>query len=184
MAYFSFRTDINFLLAKKDFVKDEIWMTVFYFHISSSIICLSTGAFQFVSSLRKEPWIKWHRILGKMYVFSILFFAAPTGAYMAVFANGGFGTQLGFIILSVLWFVSTYIALQAILEKDIQSHKKWMVRSYALTFSAVTLRLWMPILSGYFGVNPDFTVVITAWINWIPNLLIGELILIFFPKNI
>lgn len=182
LAYFSFRTDINFLLAKQDFVKDKVWMTVFYLHISSSIFCLLTGPFQFISFLRDRLRINWHRYLGKVYIFSILFLAAPTGAYMAVFANGGFGTQLGFIILSVLWFVSTYFAWQAILEKNIQQHKRWMLRSFALTFSAVTLRLWMPILSAYWGLDPDFVVVITAWINWLPNILFAELILVFFPK--
>ncbi len=182
LAYFSFRTDIGFLLAKQAFVRDSIWMSVFYLHISSSILCLFTGPFQFISFFRKKTTQGWHRVLGKVYIFSILFLAAPTGAYMAVFANGGFGTQLGFIILSVLWFVSTYIAWQAILEKDILLHKKWMIRSFALTFSAVTLRIWMPVLSAYCGMNPDLVLLLTAWINWLPNLLVAELLLIFFPK--
>ncbi len=183
-AYFSFRTDINFLLVKQNLVKDIVWMTAFYCHITSSILCLVTGPFQFVSYFRKKNYIKWHRNAGKVYIFSILLMAAPSGAYMAVFANGGIGAKLGFIVLSFLWFMSTYTALYAIRQKNIAQHRAWMVRSYALTFSAVTLRLWVPILSTVFGVEPEFTVVITAWINWIPNLLVGELLIKFFTKNL
>ncbi len=183
-AYFSFRTDINFLLVKQTLIHNTAWMTAFYFHISSSILCLVTGPFQFVRYFRQKAWIKWHRTTGKIYIFSILFLAAPSGAYMAVFANGGIGAKLGFIILSFLWFMSTYIALHAIQHKNISQHRAWMVRSYALTFSAVTLRLWVPILSNVFGVAPEFTVVITAWINWIPNLLVGEILIKFFTKNL
>jgi hypothetical protein len=59
----------------------------------------------------------------------------------------------------------------------------WMVRSYALTFSAVTLRAWVPILSLGFNVDHDYTVIITAWLNWIPNVIVGELLLKYFPKK-
>jgi Predicted membrane protein (DUF2306) len=37
------------------------------------------------------------------------------------------------------------MAYWRILHRDIQSHRQWMVRAYALTFAAVTLRLWLVI---------------------------------------
>ncbi|NJL13851.1 MAG: DUF2306 domain-containing protein [Microscillaceae bacterium] len=184
LPYFSFRTDINFLLAKRAFIQDRAWMAAFYIHVSSSIVCLITGPWQFVPALRRGKWRKWHRIAGQAYVLSILLFAAPSGFYMALFANGGWGAQLGFGILSVLWIFTTYQAYACIVRGNVAAHRTWMVRSYALTFSAVTLRLWVPVLSLYFEVDHQTTVVATAWLNWIPNLLAGELLRIFYTKSL
>lgn len=175
-AYLSFRTDIGFLLAKQDFINNKVWMTAFYIHISSSILVVLTGPFQFVKALRNK-YLQLHRVLGKIYVGSILFLAAPSGFYMGLFANGGIGAQIGFVLLSFLWFGSTFLAYKSVKEKKISQHKKWMIRSYALSFSAVTLRLYVPLLSLGFGLEHDFVVVITSWINWIPNLLVAEWII-------
>lgn len=175
-AYLSFRTDIGFLLAKQDFINNKAWMTAFYIHISSSILVVLTGPFQFVKALRNK-YLRLHRVLGKIYVGSILFLAAPSGFYMGLFANGGIGAQIGFVLLSFLWFGFTFLAYKSVKEKKISQHKKWMIRSYALSFSAVTLRLYVPLLSLGFGLEHDFVVVITSWINWIPNLLVAEWII-------
>ena len=175
-AYLSFRTDIGFLLAKQDFINDKAWMTAFYIHISSSILVVLTGPFQFIKVLRNK-YLQLHRVFGKIYVGSILFFAAPSGFYMGLFANGGIGAQIGFVLLSFLWFGFTFLAYKSVKEKKISQHKKWMIRSFALSFSAVTLRLYVPLLSLGFGFEHDFVVVITSWINWIPNLLVAEWII-------
>ena len=181
--YFSFRTDINFLLAKRDYIHDFLWMSAFYIHISGSMICVLSGPFQFVDALRKR-YPKFHRQLGKAYVISILFIGGPSGLYMSAFANGGWATKLGFFILSFLWIGSTYMAYRKIIQKNIQSHKNWMIISYALTFSAVTLRLYVWILSSYLFIDHDLIVLLTAWFNWIPNLIIAELIIFFNKKQL
>ncbi|MDX2301594.1 MAG: DUF2306 domain-containing protein [Microscillaceae bacterium] len=179
--YFSFRTDINFLLAKREYVHDMLWMSAFYIHIAGSMVCVISGPFQFIDAFRiKFP--AFHRQLGKAYVGAILFVGGPSGLYMSAFANGGLGTKVGFFILSFLWLRSTYLAYKRIRQKNVASHQAWMIRSYALTFSAVTLRLYVWVLSSYFFIDHDLIVLLTAWFNWIPNLIAAECIL-FFSKN-
>jgi len=48
-----------------------------------------------------------------------------------------------------------------------------MVRSYALIFAAVTLRIELPLLTAAFH---DFTpaYLVVAWLSWVPNLLVVE----------
>jgi hypothetical protein len=50
-----------------------------------------------------------------------------------------------------------------------------MVRNFALTFAAVTLRLWLPgsVLS---GVPFEVAYPIVAWLCWVPNLVVAELL--------
>ncbi len=56
-------------------------------------------------------------------------------------------------------------------------HKNYMIRSYALTFAAVTLRTWKLILSNILTIDLAELYVIDAWLGFLPNLLIAELII-------
>ena len=52
-----------------------------------------------------------------------------------------------------------------------------MIRSYALTLAAVTLRIYIPIgqLAG-FAYEPAYQTI--AWLCWVPNLVIAEWVII------
>ncbi len=168
-----FRKDIDFWLAKKDKVHDPLWSSALYIHVVGSLLPILIGPFQFFYAFRKK-FMNLHRSLGKIYVFTILFMGVPTGYYMAIFANGGIFAVLAFLILSTLWLTTTYLAYTKIRQRKIKAHEDWMKRSYAITFAAVTLRLWTDILPNDFGVAHNETLVLAAWLAWIPNLIIAE----------
>jgi uncharacterized membrane protein len=174
--YWNFRPDVNFLLTKQDVVFNPVWRSAFYIHIFGGMLAIALGPFQFVKYLRRQ-YPATHRFMGKMYVMSILFIAAPSGFLMAFYANGGIAASIGFMLMSILWFYTTFMALNTARNKKFAEHGKWMVRSYAMTFSAVTLRLWVPFLSLAIGMEELSIIVVTAWISWIFNLLGAELIL-------
>jgi len=174
--YWNFRPDINFLLTKQDVVFNPVWRSAFYIHIFGGMLAIALGPFQFIKFLRRQyPLI--HHVMGKIYVASILFIAAPSGFLMAFYANGGFAASIGFMLMSILWFYTTFMALNTVRKRKFEEHGKWMVRSYAMTFSAVTLRLWVPFLSLVVGMEELRIIIITAWISWLFNLLGAEVIL-------
>jgi uncharacterized membrane protein len=166
--YFSFRPDINFLLAKGDLPKDLIWRSFFYIHISGGMLALIIGPFQLLSVSRKK-FRKAHRTLGKIYVAAILLIAAPGGFYMAFLANGGPIAALGFATLAIFWFHTTIMAYRSARARDFTAHREWMYRSYALTFAAVTLRLWVPFASLALGMEHTLVIVLSAWVSWMIN---------------
>lgn len=173
MVYWNFRPDVNFLLTKQDIVQDPVWRTVFYFHITGGMLSIALGPLQFIKKLR-ERYLFVHRSIGKIYVFAILVIGAPTGLYMAFYANGGAYASFGFILMSILWFYTTWKGLTTVIKGQILQHQQWMIRSYAVTFSAVTLRLWVPFLSRNYLMEIDEIIIITAWISWLFNLIIVE----------
>ncbi len=178
------RRDIDFWNAKKDKVHDYVWVTALYLHVIGSLLAISIGPFQFVKILREKK-TKWHRNLGKIYVGSILFLGVPTGGYMAFFANGGIWASIGFGILTLLWLTTTYLAYQFIRKGNLKAHQNWMIRSYAITFAAATLRFWTMFLSANPEVFTNFGVldvrqaitIACAWLAWIPNIIVAELII-------
>lgn len=171
--YLSFDTAIGFLKVKQDYIHIQVWRIAFYTHVFSSIFILSAGFTQFSSYVLKH-YRKLHKLAGKIYAYNILFINFPAGMVMAIYANGLFPSKIAFIILDCLWFWFTYKAIVAVKQKDIVTHKKFMIRSYALTFSAITLRVWKIVLSHSFNIEPLTLYMIDAWIGFIPNLLLAE----------
>ena len=150
-------------------------MTMLITHIIASMLAILIGPFQFLPGLRKGRWLKVHRWLGRTYMLSILF-GGLSGLYMAQFAHGGIITELGFGTLAVLWLYSGYRAYRHIRNKDLEAHRQWMIRNYALTFAGVMLRVWAPLSV---GMGADFTTayIIIGWVCWVPNLLVAEWII-------
>ena len=112
-----------------------------------------------------------------IYWISILLVGAPGGFYAAINAMGGFPSQLGFTLLAICWFSFTLVALLAIKRGETQRHQKWMIRSYAITYAAVALRLYLPLFTGAFGMPFMEAYVAIAWLCWVPNLFVAEWII-------
>lgn len=175
--YRNFELDASFLQIKQTEISEIPWYKyTFYIHVIFAILALPAGFTQFNKTiLRTYPRL--HRLLGYLYVGTILIFAAPSGFLIGIEANGGIVAQTAFILLAVLWF---FFTLQAILQAkngDFQAHKNFMIRSFALTCSALTLRYWKLILVYFFQPYPMDLYQLVAWLGWIPNLLIAEWII-------
>ncbi len=177
--YISFDTDIAFLRIKQDVAIYKAYQIPFFIHVFFSILALPAGFTQFSSFLRKKNK-GLHRNAGYVYSISILFFAAPSGLVLAIFANGGWSSQLAFILLAVGWFYFTLMAMIAIKKGDFEAHRRFMIRSFAFTLSAITLRLWKMGLVHFFQPRPMDVYRWVAWLGWVVNLIIAEFIIFKF----
>lgn len=181
LRYIPFAEDVAFLQIKQTEVTEiSLYLPIFYVHVYSAIFTLIAGFVQFNNwMLQRYP--KLHRGIGYLYLISVAFFAAPSGIFIGYFANGGFMAKLSFILLGSLWLFFTLKAIIHIKRGEIKSHQAFMLRSFALAFSAVTLRLWKVILVYLFQPAPMDVYQIIAWLGWIPNLLLIEYLI---KKNI
>lgn len=176
-----FLIDPNFGLLgtkAKALFDNKIWHTAFYVHILLGGLSLLLGWSQFSAALRKR-YIRLHRTLGKCYVLAVLL-SGIAALYIAYYATGGIVTKLGFGTLAVLWLYGTIKAFQTIRRGAVTAHQYWMIYSFALTWAAVTLRIWLPILVTAF--RGDFVPAyrIVAWLSWVPNLVFAY----FFTKKL
>ncbi|WP_217581373.1 DUF2306 domain-containing protein [Lysinibacillus sp. GbtcB16] len=152
---------------------NSLWFIVLYIHIIFGVLALIMGPFTLSSKLRENN-VRRHRILGKLYCASILF-GGSAGLYLAFHATGGWVSQLGFGLLSTGWLLTMLQALIKIKHRNIQAHQKWMLRNYALTFAAVTLRIWLPLFTILLGdENFQYYYAVIAWLCWVPNLIVIE----------
>jgi CubicO group peptidase (beta-lactamase class C family)/uncharacterized membrane protein len=145
----------------------------FYIHIAFGGIALLVGWLQFSKKLR-EKYLKLHRTIGKIYVTSVLI-SGPFAFYIGFFVYGGIPTQIGFTLGALFWIAFTYIGYSAIRKGNVAKHKEYMMYSYAGTFAAVTLRLWLPMLMAFMSFKVAYG--ISVWLSWIPNVFLVYLII-------
>lgn len=174
--YFSLDHKEGFLAIKQQVIGNDTWRWSFFVHVFSSCFLLLAGFTQFSGFiLRKYKLL--HRNMGKMYVFILLFLSGPAGLIMALYANGGLYSRIGFTLLSLLWLLFTALGWYYAVKKDFALHRQFMIRSFALTVSALTLRLWKLVIVLSFHPAPMDAYRIVAWLGWVPNLLVAEWII-------
>lgn len=181
--YFTLQNNVAFLRIKQWVFTSQnntissIWVIFFYVHVFTSIFSLLAGFTQFNKKFLNTGI---HRWFGKLYIFIVLFFASPSGLVIGIFANGGLISKTSFILLSLLWWRFTYKAFKYVRLKQYNLHSKFMFRSYALTLSAITLRLWKFIIVNYITELPPMELYqVVSWLAWIPNLIIAEILIIY-----
>ena len=149
-------------------------MGVAFSHFGGSAVALITGSLQLHRQIRlKSPNV--HRWLGRLYLVGVAF-GSVSGGVMSLKASGGAAARWGFLLLTICWVL---FSLGGYIHKrfnNIIEHRRWMIRSFALTFGAVTLRVYLPIalLSGY---SFDDAYPIIAWAAWLPNLILVDVAL-------
>lgn len=161
LRYLNFEVQ-GILEARSEVLEQAIYYFSFYTHIFFSPLALIIGPFQFSKEFRNK-YLNTHRLLGKIYVLCCLV-GAITGFAIAFYTFGGWVSTIGFSLLGIFWFYTTLKAWMRIRQKNIEAHRLWMLRSYALTMAAVTLRLWLPTLEGLIGFDFITSYQIIAWL--------------------
>lgn len=173
LEYWPIRNDAAFLQIKQQYLGIRHWELAFWIHVFTSMPALLAGFTQFAPwLLAKRP--KLHRLMGRVYVFTVCFVTGPSSLVMAFYANGGITSRIAFATLALLWLATTAMGWRTALRRDWGSHRKWMIRSYALTLSAITLRIWKYLIVFAFAPPPMDVYRVVAWLGFVPNILFAE----------
>ena len=148
------------------------WWLAGYGHVFGGGMALLLGPIQFSPWLRRKH-MNWHRWIGRIYAVSVIV-GGLSGLFVAHYASGGLSAQTGFAMLAILWLISIAYAWIRIRQGNKGEHRKWMIRNFALTLAAVSLRIQLPLLTGAMGLSFEPSYQFIAWMCWIPNLVIAE----------
>lgn len=176
LQYVPYNTDVAFLRIKQDVIGFTYYKIAFFSHVYTSIFLMALGAFQFLVPVKKATK-KLHVFSGRLYAFLIIFISGPSGLIMSYHANGGIVAQSSFVILSLLWIFFTTLAVYYAFKRKFDEHQKFALRSFALTFSAISLRFFKYLIVFFFQPQPMDAYRIVAWLGWTFNLLVVEIII-------
>ncbi len=140
-------------------------------HLGGGAIAIVLGALQFSSKLRTR-YLSIHRRIGQVYILSVVV-SGCAGFLLAIDSTGGLASHFGFGIMAIVWVSTALVAWHKILDRDIEAHRAWMLRSYAVTLAAVTLRIYLP-LSQIAGIPFEEAYPAISWLCWVPNLIFVE----------
>jgi uncharacterized membrane protein len=147
------------------------WLFV---HAGLASTALLTGPWQFLPRLRaRVPRL--HRWLGRVYIFCCVV-GGSGGLLLASGSTAGPIARAGFGLLAVIWLLVNLQGLRLAMTGRYAEHRRWMIRSFALTFGAVLLRIYIPI-SQMMGIEFMMAYRAISWLAWVPNLVAAELYL-------
>jgi uncharacterized membrane protein len=147
------------------------WLPV---HAAAASTALLVAPWQFIGRLRNR-YPRIHRVIGRVYV-GACYVGGITGLPLAWGATAGPIATAGFGILAVLWLWTTTIAWRHAVARRITEHRRWMIRSVALTAAGIMLRVYLGILLTLPIEFADGYRVI-AFLCWVPNIALAELYL-------
>jgi uncharacterized membrane protein len=156
-------------------------------HVPVAAAAMILGALQFVPRVRADR--RRHRAIGRTFLGLGTVAFALTGIPLAITTPDGNLTRFGVLVPAVLWPCVAVAAYRAVRRGDLEQHRAWMTRLYALTFFAITARMVTPLLllaqapimqSRYDG---DVQAAVSAsipygqWLGWILNLTLAEIVI-------
>ncbi|ANZ42887.1 hypothetical protein BBK82_20150 [Lentzea guizhouensis] len=144
--------------------------------------------------LQVWPWFRgrypvWHRRVGRVYVWGGVLPAGVSGwiiGYMTPFGPVAWSSN---VLMATLWLLFTWLGWRAARRREFRDHRKWMIRSFALTVSIISNRIWgavaFIVLDGRIPEEDVQNTIagISTWMGWVVPLLIAQWWLERKPKR-
>lgn len=145
------------------------WLVI---HVAGSVTALAIGSLQFLPALRRGAR-RPHRWTGRVYVLGCLV-GGVAGLILATGSSAGPIASAGFGLLALAWLSTTLLGWRAAVQGRLVEHRRWMIRSWALTLAAVTLRIYLPMVMIFdLPFVPWYRAV--SFLAWVPNLILADL---------
>lgn len=134
----------------------------------------------------RERYPAAHRIIGRVYVFGGAIPAGICGLIIGALSPFGPVLRASNVLLAILWLIFTISGFRMGRQHRFFEHRRWMIRSFALTMSVISNRVWavimivvlMPQLNTTFGGSELLMIQTVAglsgWLGWTIPLLIAE----------
>ncbi|MGV9611438.1 DUF2306 domain-containing protein [Nocardia xishanensis] len=152
--------------------------------LCGSVAILSCGFQVWPWFRRAYPGV--HRRVGRAYVFAGVLPAGLAGVVIGATSPFGPVARVSNVMLSVLWLLTTIAGLRAARGRRFGDHRRWMIRSFALTLSIMLNRviggvlyvILSPRLDSTFHGDENLLVQTIAgigtWLGWTLSLLIAQ----------
>jgi hypothetical protein len=165
--YFPPNFQSDFLIGRQSYFFGP-YRWAFYAHIVAGPAALLAGL-----TLVSERFRRWrpafHRSLGKLQIALVTFVVAPSGAWMAWYAQSGGVAAWGFFLLAIATAGCAAMGWRSAAGRRFAEHRRWMWRCFLLLCSAVVVRL-VGGLATVTGVDADWIYPLTAWVSWLVPL--------------
>ncbi|MDI1451696.1 DUF2306 domain-containing protein [Polyangium sp. 6x1] len=154
-------------------------------HIVCGAIAMFSGCVQVWPWFRR-CYPRAHRRLGRLYVFGGVLPAGLSGLVIGALSPFGPVIRVSNVLLALLWLTFTVTGYRRARQQQMAEHHKWILRSFVLTMSVITNRIWgviaaialMPHQHTMFAGNEEWLrqaiAGIAGWLGWTLPLLLSQ----------
>lgn len=152
-----------------------------YAHIVPGLGYLLVAPFQVSRSFRRRS-LRRHRRLGRAALAAGILTGLFAIAVGLVFPFGGVVEASASIIFGIYFLAALLLAYRAIRSRDVGTHRRWMIRAFAIGIGVGTIRLVIGV-SQAFGMAFDDIFGAAFWIAFVLHAAAAELWLRHFPEE-
>lgn len=159
--------------------RSAFFQAALYVHASAAGLALLLSPLQFAARIRRSK-PRLHRTIGKV-VLAAIAVAGVAGLVLSFVNEAGLVGVFGFGGLALAWLGSATCAYRAARSRDFTNHRRWAIRTFALTYAGVTLRLQTIVfvtlqvaLGADAGAAFDRAYYVVTFSCWVPNLVVAE----------
>jgi uncharacterized membrane protein len=162
-----------FFLEKLPLARPKLWLGALYVHVPSALFALPACLVLLSQAVRRR-WPRFHRWLGRFSALVIVAGVVPSGMYLALFAQGGLVTTLGFWLTGAITFVAMLKSVHSARAGNMKAHRRFSAHVTAQLAVAVVSRF---LLMGaeLSGIYAEWVYVTALWLPVVGCALVAEL---------
>ncbi|MDH5672775.1 MAG: DUF2306 domain-containing protein [Myxococcales bacterium] len=173
LSYVELGDEHPFFLEKLPLANPQLWLTALYVHVPSSLFALP--ATLWLSSPRLGTrFPRLHRYLGRFTALLVLFASVPSGCYLALFAQGGAITTLGFWLTGAIAATAMVMAVRAARTGEFKAHRHYS-RHVAAQLSVAVFSRFALVAAEYAEIYDSWVYVAALWVPVVACALFVEL---------
>jgi uncharacterized membrane protein YozB (DUF420 family) len=143
-----------------------------YAHIVPGVVYLGIAPFQVARRFRRGK-LRRHRGLGRVALTAGVVTGLFAIAVGVVFPFGGLAETTASTVFGIYFLTSLGLAYRAVRRRDVDVHRRWMIRAFAIGTGVGTIRLVIG-FSQAFGVAFDAVFGLAFWIAFVVHAAAAE----------
>lgn len=142
-------------------------------HLAGGSMAILLGLVQLLTQWPRA-FDRVHRWTGRAYLLSIL--VASTGAAGLIATSPApLAIRMAFAATALAWLTTSLLGLVAIRRRQVQVHRRWMIRAWLVTLAPITFRLLIRTPDIMTLAEPPDVIAALLWLSWMLPLLLFEL---------
>jgi uncharacterized membrane protein len=174
VSYWELGDEHPFFLEKLPLARPKLWLTALYAHVPSALFSLLACLLLLLGRVRRR-WPRFHRWFGRVTAGLIVCVVVPSGMYLALFAQGGLPSTLGFWLTGAITFVAMLKSVLSARAKDMKAHRRFSSHVAAQLAVAVLSRFLL-VGAETAGLDGEWVYIAALWLPVLGCALVAELL--------
>ena len=172
LVYFDRNELAAFVIEKLPLPAEDFYLWTLRIHVSAAALALP-GCLILSTKYILKRWPRFHRWCGRFTGYLVMLALVPSGAYLALFAKGGWASSFGFWLSGAIVLVAMVQAIRTARARQYAKHRRMTFHVLGQLSVAVSSRT-MLYLFDFSTVDPELAYLISLWVPVVGTFALVE----------